>query len=88
LVIGFFAAILMACFPPRVQHYSEKGEREVTWVSNPTDTGKRRGPCQRWLSLAAPCFLALAFLCQILALLLPLLVRFMQRWQIPGPSEP
>lgn len=71
LFFGLLAAILMYYFPPRVLLYTEKGEPEITWTGNATDEGKRRGKHQLWLSKAAPCFLATAFLLQLIATLLP-----------------
>lgn len=73
LFIGLVAAILMYYFPPRVILYTEKGEPHVTWTSNATDEGKRRGKHQSRLSKAAPCLLAIAFILQLIAALLPLL---------------
>jgi hypothetical protein len=67
-LIGLVAALLMAFFPPRVGRYTKEGAGEITLVSNPTAKGKRWGRVQWWLSVAAPCLLALAFLLQFIAL--------------------
>ena len=71
LLIGLLAAVLMFYYPPRIMLYTEKGEAIITWTSNVTDEGKRQGKRQLWWSKAAPWFLALSFLLQLIALLLP-----------------
>ncbi len=71
LLIGLVAAILMACYPPRVMQYTEKGEGHLALVVEATEEGKRWGKRQWWLSKVAPWLLALAFLLQFITLLLP-----------------
>ena len=70
LLIGFVAAILMYYFPPRITLYTQNGEPYVQWVSGTTEIGKRRGLCQRNLSIAAPWLLAMAFLFQLVSTIL------------------
>ena len=73
LVIGFVAGILMYYFPATTVRYTDKGEGEITLVSNPSEEGKRKGRIQLFFSKAAPWLLALAFLFQLPTLVLPLL---------------
>ena len=72
LFIGMVAAMLMYYCPPRVTLYTEKGEPYGGFVGNPTERGKTLGKWQAALSKAAPCLLALAFLLQFAAVVLPL----------------
>jgi len=67
LFIGLVAAVLMYYFPARITLYTENGEPHITWISNTTDEGKRRGKQQMWLSKAAPWLLATSFLLQLIA---------------------
>jgi hypothetical protein len=69
LLIGVVAAILMACYPPRIRQYTEKGEGAVSFVANATEEGKRWGKRQQWLSAVAPRLLGLAFLIQFVVVL-------------------
>ena len=71
LFIGLVAAILMYYCPPRVTQYTENGEPPINFVGNATGEGKRRGTWQLRLSRVAPCLLAVAFLLQLIAALLP-----------------
>src|SRR5947208_16296219 len=68
LVIGLFAAILLALYPPRVPQYTEKGEPVIAFTANPTEGGKRWGKYQEWASYAGPGLLCLAFFLQLVAL--------------------
>lgn len=72
LLLGLVAAVLMYYFPARVIQFTEKGEGQITWVNNSTDEGKRKGRTQIVLSKTAPWLLAMAFLLQLPALMLPL----------------
>ena len=67
LCIGMVAAVLMYYFPPRVLLYSDKGEPAINFVSAATESGKRRGKWQSWLSKIAPWILAFGFFLQLVA---------------------
>lgn len=71
LCVGVCAAVLMYYFPPRVIQYTEKGERQIVWTANATEEGKRLGQWQMRLSQIAPWLLALAFLLQLAAVVIP-----------------
>jgi hypothetical protein len=71
LAFGLLAAILMARHPPIVVQTTKDGQAVVTWLSGPTDEGKRRGWYHYCISKTAPWLLALAFVLQFIALLLP-----------------
>jgi hypothetical protein len=73
LVVGMIAALLMFYFPPRIQAYTEKGEGSITFVSIPTEAGKRRGKRQVFLAKAAPIVLGLSFALQLFAAWLAIL---------------
>ena len=87
LLIGFVAGVLMYYFPAPVIRYTEKGEGEVTWVSNPTEEGKRKGHVQLFFSKLAPWLLAVAFLFQLPTVLLPLIVEVAHNTQISEGQE-
>ncbi len=73
LLISTAAAVLMYYFPPRVLQYTEKGEPQITFVGNSTEQGKRVGAWQGRWSKVAPALLALGFLLQLFAALIPVL---------------
>lgn len=67
LGINTVAAGLMYFFPPAITLYTAKGEGAVTWVTNPTEEGKRKGAQQRRWSRAALFLLGFGFLLQFLS---------------------
>jgi len=71
LVIGFFAALFMAFFPPRVRQYTTHGTTAFTFTSDPNPTLRWRGKSQLALSITAPVMLAVGFLLQLVALWMP-----------------
>src|SRR5262245_55155831 len=81
LLVGLAAAILLAILPPQgVVRYTREGSGFVNWTTGrPTEAGCRRGRQQWWLStVAGPGLLAVAFVLQLLAVLLPRDVGLLQ----------
>ncbi len=67
LVLSTIAAFLMACYPPRVQQYTEEGSVTINFISQPTAQGKEVGKRQTFFSKAAPWLLGIGFALQLLA---------------------
>jgi hypothetical protein len=61
------AAALMYFYPPTVTQYTAKGEGAITWVTAPTEEGKRKGAQQRRRSKAALFLLGGGYLLQLLS---------------------
>ncbi len=77
LTVGFVGALVIGFFPPKVQEYNSDGSPKYRLVleSQPTAWGRFRVKLDPWLSGTGPFLLALAFVLQILALLLPWLCQ-------------
>ena len=69
LAISTAGALLMFYFPPRPLMVTEKGEKALTFVSNPDPASAPIGKRQTRLSRLGPAMLALGFIVQMTAFL-------------------
>ncbi len=70
LVAGLVGALLMFYFPPRIPLYTENDEPHITFVGNPKEDKAGAGRRQSRLARLGPFLLVLAFLLQLLAILI------------------
>ena len=73
LTIGFIGALVIGFFPPKVQEYNPDGSPQDRFLRNsePTRAGKWWVKWYPRLAITGPCLLALAFLLQFIALIVP-----------------
>jgi hypothetical protein len=77
----------MAFYPPRLPQFTKDGRSILAFLSDPSEEGKRKGPRQWWLSVAAQFILGFAFLLQLIALLIPQAERAWLLWALPAATR-